>query len=89
MQQPLLSFTACWPQPDPVQISRWTFAACRITALAAFLYEVAMPDINFRSIVIVFMLLGIAFGGVITGAVVLAWPHVWGWIKPLLHAATA
>ncbi|OEZ91476.1 hypothetical protein [Duganella phyllosphaerae] len=48
-----------------------------------------MPDINFRSIVIVFMLLGIAFGGVITGAVVLAWPHVCGWIKPLLHAATA
>ncbi len=68
---------------------RLPFAACRINALAAFLFEVAMPDINFRSIVIVFMLLGIAFGGVITGAVVLAWPHVWGWIKPLLHAATA
>ena len=48
-----------------------------------------MPDINFRSIVIVFMLLGVAIGGVIAGAVVLAWPHVWGWIKPLLHAATA
>lgn len=89
MQQQFPSSTACWPQPDPVRISRWTFAACRITALAAFLLEVAMPNIDFRGIVIVCMLLGVALGGVIAGAVVLAWPHVWDWIKPLLHAATA
>jgi len=48
-----------------------------------------MPDINFRSVVIVFMLLGVAIGGAIAGVVVLAWPHVWAWIKPLLQAWTA
>ncbi|WP_156369526.1 hypothetical protein [Duganella sp. Leaf126] len=48
-----------------------------------------MPSIDFRGIFIVGVLLGAAFVGVIAGAVVLAWPHVWSWLKPLLHAATS
>lgn len=48
-----------------------------------------MPNIDLRAILITGVLIGAAFVGVIAGAVVLAWPHVWGWIKPLLHAATA
>lgn len=48
-----------------------------------------MADINLRGILIAGVLLGVTFGGVIAGAVVLAWPHVWGWLKPLLHAWTA
>lgn len=47
-----------------------------------------MSNIDLRGIMIAGMLLGCAFSGVIAGAVVLAWPHVWGWVKPLLHAAT-
>lgn len=70
-------------------VSCSAFAAGRITALAAFLFEVAMPSIDFRGIFIVGVLLGAAFVGVIAGAVVLAWPHVWSWLKPLLHAATS
>lgn len=48
-----------------------------------------MPRLDFRTILIVGALLGVTYVGVIAGAVVLAWPHVWGWIKPMLHAATA
>ena len=75
--------------PKPASIALWTFAAGCITELAAFLFEVAMPSIDFRTILIVGALLGVTYVGIIAGAMVLAWPHVWGWIKPLLHAATA
>lgn len=47
-----------------------------------------MPSVDLRGIFILGALLGTAFAGVIAGALVLAWPHVWGWLKPLLHAAT-
>ena len=48
-----------------------------------------MPNIDLRGILIAGLLLGVTFGGVVVGAVVLGWPHVWTWLKPLLHTATA
>ena len=48
-----------------------------------------MFDIDFRRMMITIALLGCAVGGLVAAGALLAWPHVWAWIKPLLHAATA
>lgn len=48
-----------------------------------------MPNIDLRAILIAGFLAGCAAAGVGVGAVVWLGPHVWAWIKPILHAATA
>lgn len=48
-----------------------------------------MPDINLRTILIAGALIGGAATGLTVGVVVWLAPHVWGWLKPILHVATA
>jgi hypothetical protein len=65
------------------------FAAGRITALAAFLFEVIMFDIDFRGMIITLILVGALIGGAIVVLMLLVWPWLWAMAKPALHAATA
>ena len=65
------------------------FAAGRITALAAFLFEVSMFDIDFRRMIITLVLAGALIGGAIVALVMVAWPWLWAMAKPALHAVTA
>ena len=64
------------------------FAACRITALAAFLFEVRMFDIDFRAMLIALVCLGALIGGTIVALVLLVLPWLWAMAKPVLHAWT-
>jgi hypothetical protein len=64
------------------------FAACRITALVAFLFEVSMFDIDFRRMIITLILVGALIGGAIVALVLLAWPWLWALAKPTLHSWT-
>lgn len=48
-----------------------------------------MPDINLRSILLAGVVVGGAVVGVTIGAVMWLGPHVWAWLKPILHSATA
>ena len=64
------------------------FAAGRITALAAFLFEVIMFDIDFRGMIITLILVGALIGGAIVALMLLVWPWLWAMAKPTLHAWT-
>ena len=48
-----------------------------------------MFDIDFRRIIITFVLAGAVIGGAVVALVLLAWPWLWAMAKPALHAVTA
>jgi hypothetical protein len=48
-----------------------------------------MFDIDFRRMIITFVLVGAVIGGAVVALVLLAWPWLWAMAKPALHSFTA
>ncbi len=48
-----------------------------------------MFNFDIGGLIVGVVLFGCALGGLVAAAAILAWPHLWAWLKPLLHAVTA